>query len=141
MLIKIVKLMGSLLQEEPRLARKLLEPLATIIQTTPAKSLLYECISTVTQALLYTARGDGTQPKAVPGVVALCTSKLREFVEDADQNLKYLGLVGKQLTPTLTLTLTLTLMNATSITQTLTSLLRPRGKDRRLEDELVTNYW
>jgi AP-3 complex subunit delta-1 len=41
MLIKVVKLLGSLVSEEPRLARKLLEPLATIIQNTPAKSLLY----------------------------------------------------------------------------------------------------
>ncbi|CAM9993545.1 unnamed protein product, partial [Scytosiphon promiscuus] len=32
MLIKVVKLLGSLVPEEPRLARKLLEPLATIIQ-------------------------------------------------------------------------------------------------------------
>ncbi|CAE7615056.1 AP3D1, partial [Symbiodinium microadriaticum] len=34
MLIKVVKLLGSLVAEEPRLARKLLEPLATIIQNT-----------------------------------------------------------------------------------------------------------
>jgi hypothetical protein len=32
MLIKVVKLLGSLVPEEPRLARKLLEPLSTIIQ-------------------------------------------------------------------------------------------------------------
>ena len=51
MLIKVVKLLGSLVPEEPRLARKLLEPLATIIQNTAAKSLLYECIHTVTLAL------------------------------------------------------------------------------------------
>ena len=52
MLIKVVKLMAALVPEEPRLARKLLDPLATIIQHTPAKSLLYECISTVTTALM-----------------------------------------------------------------------------------------
>jgi AP-3 complex subunit delta len=48
MLIKVAKLMSSLVQEEPRLARKLLEPLANIVQTTSAKSLMYECISTIT---------------------------------------------------------------------------------------------
>ncbi|CAK9011600.1 AP-3 complex subunit delta-1 (AP-3 complex subunit delta) (Adaptor-related protein complex 3 subunit delta-1) (Delta-adaptin) (mBLVR1) [Durusdinium trenchii] len=94
MLIKIVKLMSALLPEEPRLARKLLEPLAEVVRSTQAKSLLYECIHTITQALPYTARADGSQPKVVPNIVTMCTIKLREFVEDPDQNLKYLGLVG-----------------------------------------------
>lgn len=94
MLIKIVKLMSALLPEEPRLARKLLEPLAKVVESTQAKSLLYECISAITQALPYTARPDGSQPKVVPGIVSLCASKLRDFVKDPDQNLKYLGLVG-----------------------------------------------
>ena len=47
MLIKVVKLLGALVEEEPRLARKLIEPLANHIQTTPAKSLMYECIYAV----------------------------------------------------------------------------------------------
>ncbi|ETV91784.1 hypothetical protein H310_13840 [Aphanomyces invadans] len=94
MLIKVVKLMSSLVPEEPRLARKLLDPLATIIQNTPAKSLLYECISTVTTALLYTQKSDGTQPRNVPAIVKLCNDHLRRYIEDPDQNLRYLGLVG-----------------------------------------------
>lgn len=63
MLIKVVKLLGSLVSEEPRLARKLLEPLSTIIQNTGAKSLQYECIHTVTLALPHTRREDGTDSK------------------------------------------------------------------------------
>jgi len=94
MLIKVVKLLGSLVPAEPRLARKLLEPLATIIQNTAAKSLQYECIHTVTLALPYTKRSDGSDSKNVPAVVKLCAEHLRQFVEDDDQNLKYLGLVG-----------------------------------------------
>ena len=94
MLIKVVKLLGSLVSEEPRLARKLLEPLATIIQNTSAKSLQFECISTVTHALPYTKRDDGSDARNVPAVVKLCSDTLRQFIEDADQNLKYLGLVG-----------------------------------------------
>jgi hypothetical protein len=94
MVIKIVKLMSALLPEEPRLARKLLEPLARIVETTQAKSLLYECIHTVTLALAYAPREDGLQPKAAARIVQLCSHKLREFVLDPDQNLKYLGLVG-----------------------------------------------
>lgn len=107
MLIKVVKLLGSLVPEEPRLARKLLEPLATIIQNTAAKSLLYECIHTVTLALPFarkptdaaaaapggaaTEGGSGKQRDHLQAVVALCAEHLRQFVEDPDQNLKYLG--------------------------------------------------
>lgn len=94
MLIKVVKLLASLVPEEPRLARKLLDPLATVIQNTPAKSLLYECISTVTTALLYTKKSDGSQPRNVAPVVRLCNDHLRRYIEDPDQNLRYLGLVG-----------------------------------------------
>ncbi|KAJ1448600.1 adaptin N terminal region-domain-containing protein [Pelagophyceae sp. CCMP2097] len=94
MLIKVVKLLGSLVPEEPRLARKLLEPLATIIQNTQAKSLQYECIHTLTRALPFTKKADGAEARNVPGIVKLCAEHLRGFIEDADQNLKYLGLVG-----------------------------------------------
>lgn len=94
MLIKVVKLLGSLVKEEPRLARKLLEPLATIIQNTSAKSLQYECIHTITLALPFTKRDDGSDAKNVPAVLALCASHLHDLVKDEDQNLKYLGLVG-----------------------------------------------
>lgn len=94
MLIKVVKLLGSLVSEEPRLARKLLEPLTAIVQNTGAKSLQYECIHTITEALPHTKREDGSDAKSVPAVVKLCSDYLRSFVEDADQNLKYLGLVG-----------------------------------------------
>lgn len=56
---KVVKLLCSLVSKESRLARKLLEPLANIIQNTGAKSLQYECIYTITEALIYSKREDG----------------------------------------------------------------------------------
>ena len=83
MLIKLVKLLGSLIPAEPRLGRKLQEPLTHIITNTPAKSLLYECINTVT-----------TCKQLQRSMIRLCLDKLRTFVEDPDQNLKYLGLLG-----------------------------------------------
>ena len=86
--------MGALVPREPRLARKLLEPLATIVQNTAAKSLQYECIHTLTLALPYTKKADGSDSRNAPGVVRLCADHLRQFVDDPDQNLKYLGLVG-----------------------------------------------
>ena len=94
MLIKVVKLLGSLVPEEPRLARKLLEPLSGIVKSTHAKSLLYEAVYAITLCLPYVKKADGTQPANIPDVVELCVSTLRSFVSDTDQNLKYLGLVG-----------------------------------------------
>eukprot|EP00124_Ichthyophonus_hoferi_P000102 Ihof_evm22s3 gene=Ihof_evmTU22s3 len=82
MMIKVIKLFASLMPYEPRLGKKLLEPLTNIINTTSAMSLLYEAISTVIEGM--------------PGhalSIQLCVSKLRLFIEDPDQNLKYLGLV------------------------------------------------
>lgn len=94
MLIKVVKLLGSLVSEEPRLARKLLDPMASIIQSTQAKSLQYECIFTITEGLPYAKREDGSEAKNTGAIVQLCSDYLRGFIEDNDQNLKYLGLVG-----------------------------------------------
>lgn len=94
MLIKVVKLLGSLVPEEPRLARKLLEPLCNIVKTTHAKSLLYEAVYAITLCLQYVKKQDGSQPSNIPQVVELCVETLRGFVQDTDQNLKYLGLVG-----------------------------------------------
>ena len=82
-LIKVVKLLGSLVPYEPRLLKKLIEPLSDIISTTPAKSLLYECVNTMLS-------GDLTNKTAV----MLCLDKLKLFITDPDQNLKYLGLLG-----------------------------------------------
>jgi AP-3 complex subunit delta-1 len=48
MTIKLVRIFGQLAPLEPRLGKKLVDPLRQIMTTTPAKSLLYECIRTVT---------------------------------------------------------------------------------------------
>ena len=62
MLIKVVKLLGTLVPEEPRLARKLLEPLAGIVKDTQAMSLLYEAVCIITLCLPYCRKADGTMP-------------------------------------------------------------------------------
>lgn len=94
MLIKVVKLLGSLVPQELRLARKLLEPLCNIVKTTHAKSLLYEAVYAISLCLQYVKKSDGSQPSNIPQVVDLCVDTLRGFVQDSDQNLKYLGLLG-----------------------------------------------
>ena len=94
MLIKVVKLLGSLVPEEPRLARKLLDPLVTIITSTSAKSLQYECIHTVSIALPFSKREDGTEAKNAASALKICSTYIKGFIQEEDQNLKYLGLVG-----------------------------------------------
>ncbi|XP_031566631.1 AP-3 complex subunit delta-1-like [Actinia tenebrosa] len=83
MLIKIIKLFGALCPLEPRLGKKLLEPLTNLIHSTSAMSLLYECVNTVIAGL----------PHHQPSI-QLCISKLRLLLEDPDQNLKYLALLS-----------------------------------------------
>ncbi|KAJ5070620.1 ap-3 complex subunit delta-1 [Anaeramoeba ignava] len=83
MLIKIVKLMGLLTPTEPRLAKKLVEPMTTILSNVSSPSVIYETVNTVIT---------GMHQYAAP--VQLCVEKLRNFVESNDRNLKYLGLTG-----------------------------------------------
>jgi AP-3 complex subunit delta len=62
---------------EPRLVRKLLPPLTEIIRTTPAMSLLYECINGIIQG------GILGSPDDVSGreeIATLCVSKLRGMI-------------------------------------------------------------
>uniref|UniRef100_A0A8C5SS45 AP-3 complex subunit delta-1 n=1 Tax=Laticauda laticaudata TaxID=8630 RepID=A0A8C5SS45_LATLA len=82
-LIKIIKLFGALTPLEPRLGKKLIEPLTNLIHSTSAMSLLYECVNTVIKRLIIYILS-----------LQLCVQKLRILIEDSDQNLKYLGLLA-----------------------------------------------
>ncbi|XP_003369358.1 AP-3 complex subunit delta-1 [Trichinella spiralis] len=99
MLIKIIKLFGSLTPLEPRLGKKLIEPLTSLINSTSAMSLLYECINTVVAVLIsISSEGPGDHMLSIQ----LCVQKLSVLIEDADQNcrdisgqfVKYLGLLA-----------------------------------------------
>uniref|UniRef100_A0A0W0GBD1 AP-3 complex subunit delta n=1 Tax=Moniliophthora roreri TaxID=221103 RepID=A0A0W0GBD1_MONRR len=87
MLIKIIKIFGALSPHEPRLVRKLQPPITELISTTPAISLLYECVHTcITGGMLQGSSGDS--------LARMCVSKLAAFIEDSDQNLKYIALLA-----------------------------------------------
>ncbi|KAI1727971.1 AP-3 complex subunit delta-1 domain-containing protein [Ditylenchus destructor] len=91
MLIKIIKLFGSLVPLEAKIGKKLLEPLTNLINSTSAMSLLYECINTVIAVLIsISAEGPGDYSNSIQ----LCVQKLGVLIEDSDQNLKYLGLLA-----------------------------------------------
>ncbi|GAB7343938.1 hypothetical protein MBLNU457_1888t1 [Dothideomycetes sp. NU457] len=92
MAIKIIKLFAILTPLEPRLVRKLLPPLTTLIKTTPAMSLLYECINGIIQGGIL----DGSEGTVEGDDIAhLCVSKLRGMlVIEGDPNLKYVALLA-----------------------------------------------
>ncbi|KAA8497312.1 AP-3 complex subunit delta-1 [Porphyridium purpureum] len=81
MRIKLVKLMGMLAAVEPRLAKKLVKPLSDLLSSTSAKSLQYECCRAVARNMA-----------ACTEVVDPTIDRIADFLEDRDQNLKYLGL-------------------------------------------------
>lgn len=80
-LIKIIKVFGYFAPLEPRLGKKLVEPLTNLISTSGAKSVQYECIYAVANGM-----------SKVSALTKLACEKMKNFVEDPDQNLKYLGL-------------------------------------------------
>ncbi|EMT64988.1 AP-3 complex subunit delta [Fusarium odoratissimum] len=86
MAIKLIKLFATLTPLEPRLVRKLLPPLTNIIRTTPAMSLLYECINGIIQGgILGNSDDSGTDE-----IATLCVNKLRGMVMiDGDPNRKF----------------------------------------------------
>ncbi|POI31655.1 hypothetical protein CIB84_004594, partial [Bambusicola thoracicus] len=86
----IMTLFGALTPLEPRLGKKLIEPLTNLIHSTSAMSLLYECVNTVIAVLISLSSGMPNHSASIQ----LCVQKLRILIEDSDQNLKYLGLLA-----------------------------------------------
>ncbi|KAK5173671.1 AP-3 complex subunit delta [Saxophila tyrrhenica] len=92
MAIKIIKLFSTLIPLEPRLVKKLVPPLTTLIKTTPAMSLLYECINGIIQGGIMEA-ADGTTEG--DDIARLCVNKLRAMlVVEGDPNLRYVALLA-----------------------------------------------
>ncbi|EGN93647.1 hypothetical protein SERLA73DRAFT_97586 [Serpula lacrymans var. lacrymans S7.3] len=87
MLIKLIKLFGSLSPHEPRLVKKLQPPITDLISTTSAISLLYECVHTC-------IIGGMLQGVSGHALAQTCVSKLAAFIQDTDQNLKYIALMA-----------------------------------------------
>eukprot|EP00252_Welwitschia_mirabilis_P010701 TRINITY_DN2413_c0_g1_i2.p1 TRINITY_DN2413_c0_g1~~TRINITY_DN2413_c0_g1_i2.p1 ORF type:complete len:1029 (-),score=200.68 TRINITY_DN2413_c0_g1_i2:5-3091(-) len=81
MLIKVVKIFGVLIPLEPRLGKKVADPLCQLMLKTVAKSLLLECIRTVISVLTNYERA-----------VRLAAEQLKALLRESDPNLKYLGL-------------------------------------------------
>lgn len=82
-LIKVLKVFGKLAELEPRLRKKLVEPVCEHLRKTGAKSVVFECVRTIVSCL-----------SEFEYALKLAVEKIREFLVDDDPNLKYLGLQG-----------------------------------------------
>ena len=92
MAIKIIKLFAILTPLEPRLVRKLLPPLINLIRTTPAMSLLYECINGIIHGGILDRGESGAEDDEI---ASLCVEKLRGMIViEGDPNLKYVALLA-----------------------------------------------
>ncbi|XP_057952330.1 AP-3 complex subunit delta [Malania oleifera] len=80
-LIKVIKIFAKLVPLEPRLAKRVVEPICDHTRRTGAKSLMFECIWTIVNSL-----------SEYEAAVKLSALKIRELLVDDDPNLKYLGL-------------------------------------------------
>lgn len=86
MAIKLIKLFATLTPLEPRLVRKLLPPLTNMIRTTPAMSLLYECINGIIQGGIL---GEADDISGREEIASLCVTKLRGMIAgNSDPNCK-----------------------------------------------------
>lgn len=86
MLIKILKLFSALAPAEPRLRPKLLPQVLQLMESTGAMSLTFECVNCIVSAGMLTPDDDR--------LASVCIGKLRDFLQEPDQNLKYVGLLA-----------------------------------------------
>lgn len=82
-LIKVLKIFAKLAPLEPRLGKRVVEPICELMRVMGAKSLVFECVRTILTSL-----------SEFHSAVKLAVGKLREFLLEDDPNLKYLGLLG-----------------------------------------------
>lgn len=80
-LIKVLKIFAKLAPLEPRLGRRVVEPICDLLRRTGAKSLAYECVRTIVTGL-----------SDFESAMKLAVEKIREFLMEDDPNLKFLGL-------------------------------------------------
>ncbi|KAF5469070.1 hypothetical protein F2P56_013170 [Juglans regia] len=80
-LIKVLKIFAKLAPLEPRLAKRVVEPICDHLRRTGAKSLMFECVRTVVSSF-----------SEYESAAKLAVVKIRELLVDDDPNLKYLGL-------------------------------------------------
>lgn len=89
LIIRILKLFQSLLKIEPRMKKRILPSILSLMSKTEATSLIYECISCIVNGGMLSA--DSTKDKEV---AKQCIDLLMKFFETRDSNLKFVGLLA-----------------------------------------------
>ncbi|KAK9105799.1 hypothetical protein Scep_022643 [Stephania cephalantha] len=80
-LIKVLKIFAKLAPLEPRLGKRIVEPICEYMRKSGAKSVVFECVRTVVSCLT-----------DYESAVRVAVEKIRELIGEGDPNLKYLGL-------------------------------------------------
>ncbi|KAK4362008.1 hypothetical protein RND71_017249 [Anisodus tanguticus] len=81
LLIKVLKIFMKLAPLEPRLEKRLVDPICDHLKRTTAKSLAFECVRTIVSSF-----------SEYESAVRVAVGKIKEFLNEDDPNLKYLGL-------------------------------------------------
>lgn len=89
LIIRILKLFQSLLKVEPRMKKKILPSILTLMAKTDATSLIYECINCIVNGGMLSA--DSTRDREI---AKLCIDQLMKFFETRDLNLIFVGLIA-----------------------------------------------
>lgn len=89
LIIRILKLFQSLLKIEPRMKKKILPSILSLMAKTDATSLIYECISCI-------VNGGMLSPASAKDkeVAKQCILHLMKFFDTRDSNLKFVGLIA-----------------------------------------------
>ncbi|KAJ8536033.1 hypothetical protein K7X08_034434 [Anisodus acutangulus] len=81
LLIKVLKIFVKLAPLEPRLGKRLVEPICDHLKRTTAKSLAFECVRTIVSSF-----------SEYESAVRVAVENIKEFLNEDDPNLRYLGL-------------------------------------------------
>lgn len=85
-IIKLLKLFARFSLAEPRLRTRLLPAVRSLMDTSPATSLTYECVACILQGQFLSP--DNSE------LASAVVSKIRLLIEENDQNLKFVGLLA-----------------------------------------------
>lgn len=89
LIIRILKLFQSLLKIEPRMKKKILPSILSLMAKTDATSLIYECINCIVNGGMLSASSSKDKE-----VAKQCIQHLMKFFETRDSNLKFVGLIA-----------------------------------------------
>lgn len=89
LIIRILKLFQSLLKIEPRMKKRIMPSIVSLMSKTDATSLIYECINCIVDGGMISP--DSSRDK---DVAKMCIDHLLKFFHQNDANLRFVGLLA-----------------------------------------------